>query len=173
MHQINSRGTFLVSQKCIPHLLRAANPHVLHLSPPPDFDVKWFRGHSAYTLAKFGMSIYAWAMAAEFKRGDQGKGGITFNCLWPRTAIPPPAAAAARKARSSGRARIGGDTRGAQMCSDCRVEKRGFRFQVIDAAARGGESLALGRGLIGDAAEAGRLAVVAIGHVGVHLVADF
>jgi len=87
MHQINSRGTFLVSQKCIPHLLKAANPHVLNLSPPLDFDVKWFAGHSAYTLAKFGMSIYAWVMAEEFKGDAQGKGGIAFNCLWPRTAI--------------------------------------------------------------------------------------
>jgi citronellol/citronellal dehydrogenase len=82
MHQINSRGTFLVSQKCIPHLEKAANPHVLNLSPPLDFDVKWFASHSAYTLAKYGMSIYAWAMAAEFK--DKG---IAFNCLWPRTGI--------------------------------------------------------------------------------------
>jgi citronellol/citronellal dehydrogenase len=82
MHQINSRGTFLVSQKCIPHLAKAANPHVLNLSPPLDFDVKWFAGHPAYTLAKFSMSVYAWAMAAEFK--DKG---IAFNCLWPRTGI--------------------------------------------------------------------------------------
>jgi len=81
MHQINSRGTFLVSQKCIPHLLKAANPHVLNLSPPLDFDVKWFASHPAYTLAKYSMSVYAWAMAAEFK--DK----IAFNCLWPRTAI--------------------------------------------------------------------------------------
>ncbi len=82
MHQINARGTFLVSQKCIPHLKKAANPHVLNLSPPLDFDVKWFANHAAYTLAKFGMSVYAWAMAEEFK----GK-GIAFNCLWPRTGI--------------------------------------------------------------------------------------
>jgi citronellol/citronellal dehydrogenase len=82
MHQINSRGTFMVSQKCIPHLLKAANPHVLNLSPPLDFDVKWFTNHPAYTLAKYGMSVYAWAMAAEFK--DKG---IAFNCLWPRTGI--------------------------------------------------------------------------------------
>lgn len=81
MHQINGRGTFLVSQKCIPHLAKAANPHVLNLSPPLDFDVKWFAGHPAYTLAKFSMSIYAWAMAEEFKNR------IAFNCLWPRTAI--------------------------------------------------------------------------------------
>jgi citronellol/citronellal dehydrogenase len=81
MHQINGRGTYLVSQKCIPHLLKASNPHVLNLSPPLDFDVKWFANHPAYTLAKYSMSVYAWAMAAEFK--DK----IAFNCLWPRTAI--------------------------------------------------------------------------------------
>src|SRR4029453_16719471 len=81
MHQINSRGTYMVSQKCIPHLLKAENPHVLNLSPPLDFDVKWFSNHAAYTLAKFGMSVYAWAMAAEFL------GKIAFNCLWPRTGI--------------------------------------------------------------------------------------
>ncbi len=66
MHQINARGTFMVSQKCIPHLQKAANPHVLNLSPPLDFDVKWFANHAAYTLAKYGMSVFAWAMAAEF-----------------------------------------------------------------------------------------------------------
>ena len=82
MHQINGRGTFLVSQKCIPHLKKAANPHVLTLSPPLDFDVKWFKPHAAYTLAKFSMSVYSWAMAAEFKDD-----GIAFNCLWPRTGI--------------------------------------------------------------------------------------
>jgi len=82
MHQINGRGTYLVSQKCIPHLMKAANPHVLNLSPPLDFDLKWFANHPAYTLAKYSMSVYAWAMAAEFK--DKG---VAFNCLWPRTAI--------------------------------------------------------------------------------------
>jgi citronellol/citronellal dehydrogenase len=82
MHQINGRGTFLVSQKCLPHLIKAANPHVLNLSPPLDFDVKWFASHPAYTLAKYSMSVYAWAMAEEFK--DKG---VAFNCLWPRTGI--------------------------------------------------------------------------------------
>jgi citronellol/citronellal dehydrogenase len=81
MTQINARGTFLVSQKCIPHLLKADNPHVLNLSPPLDFDVKWFANHPAYTLAKYSMSVYAWAMAEEFK------GKIAFNGLWPRTGI--------------------------------------------------------------------------------------
>src|SRR6187399_3457603 len=60
MNQINARGTFMVSQKCLPHLLNASNPHVLNLSPPLDFDVKWFANHPAYTLAKYSMSIYAW-----------------------------------------------------------------------------------------------------------------
>ena len=82
MHQVNARGTYMVSQKCIPHLLKAANPHVLNLSPPLDFDVKWFANHAAYTLAKYGMSVFAWAMAEEFR--DKG---IAFNCLWPRTGI--------------------------------------------------------------------------------------
>jgi len=82
MNQINQRGTFMVSQKAIPHLLKATNPHVLNLSPPLDFDVKWFANHPAYTLAKYSMSVYAWAMAAEFR--DKG---IAFNCLWPRTGI--------------------------------------------------------------------------------------
>ena len=81
MNQINQRGTFMVSQKALPHLLKAANPHVLNLSPPLDFDVKWFANHPAYTLAKYSMSVYAWAMAAEFK------GKVAFNCLWPRTGI--------------------------------------------------------------------------------------
>ena len=81
MNQINQRGTFMVSQKALPHLLKAANPHVLNLSPPLDFDVKWFANHPAYTLAKYSMSVYAWAMAAEFR--DK----VAFNCLWPRTGI--------------------------------------------------------------------------------------
>ncbi|MGH6942766.1 MAG: SDR family oxidoreductase, partial [Geminicoccaceae bacterium] len=57
MHQVNARGTFLVSQKCIPHLRRAANPHVLTLSPPLDMDPRWFAPFLAYTMAKYGMSM--------------------------------------------------------------------------------------------------------------------
>jgi citronellol/citronellal dehydrogenase len=82
MHQINARGTFMVSKACIPHLKKAANPHVLNLSPPLDFSTKFFAPHAAYTLAKYAMSIYAMAMAVEFK-----KDGIAFNSLWPRTLI--------------------------------------------------------------------------------------
>ena len=81
MHQVNARGTFLVSKLCLPHLLQAENPHVLSLSPPLEFQAKWFAGHTAYSLAKYGMSLCILGMAAEF----QGK--VAFNALWPRTAI--------------------------------------------------------------------------------------
>jgi len=82
MHQINARGTFLTSKACIPHLKRAANPHVLMLSPPLDMSPRWFGTHVAYTMAKFGMSMCVLGMAEEFKAD-----GIAFNALWPRTGI--------------------------------------------------------------------------------------
>jgi citronellol/citronellal dehydrogenase len=82
MHQVDTRGTFLCSQKCIPHLKRAANPHVLTLAPPPNLDPRWFAPHVAYTIAKYGMSLCVLGMAEEF-RAD----GIAFNALWPRTII--------------------------------------------------------------------------------------
>jgi citronellol/citronellal dehydrogenase len=81
MHQVNARGTFLVSKLCIPHLLRADNPHILTLSPPLDLDPRWFRNHLAYTMAKYGMSMCVLGMAAEFE------GRIGVNALWPRTTI--------------------------------------------------------------------------------------
>jgi citronellol/citronellal dehydrogenase len=82
MHQINARGAFLTSKACIPHLKRAANPHVLMLSPPLDMSPRWFGTHVAYTMAKFGMSMCVLGMAEEFKPD-----GIAFNALWPRTGI--------------------------------------------------------------------------------------
>jgi citronellol/citronellal dehydrogenase len=82
MNQINARGTFLTSKMCLPHLKRAANPHVLMLSPPLDMTPRWFKGHTAYTMAKFGMSMCVLGMSAEF--ADEG---IAFNALWPRTGI--------------------------------------------------------------------------------------
>lgn len=92
MSQINARGTFLVSKLCAPHLLKADNPHVLMLSPPLDMQPKWFAGHTAYSMAKYGMSMCVLGMAAEFS------GRIAFNALWPRTAI---ATAAIRLAMGS------------------------------------------------------------------------
>ena len=82
MNQVNARGTYLTSKACIPHLKNAANPHVLALSPPLDMSPRWFEGHVAYTMAKFGMSMCVLGMAAEFKAD-----GIAFNALWPRTGI--------------------------------------------------------------------------------------
>ena len=82
MHQINTRGTFLVSKMCIPHLKLAENPHILNLAPPLDMQAKWFKGHVAYTMAKYGMSMCTLGMSAEFA-GD----GIAVNSLWPLTAI--------------------------------------------------------------------------------------
>ncbi|HEY5944076.1 MAG TPA: NAD(P)-dependent oxidoreductase [Kofleriaceae bacterium] len=82
MHSINTRGTFLCSKLCIPHLKKAQNPHVLNLSPPLNMETKWFAPHVAYTMAKFGMSMCVLGMAGEFKNV-----GIAFNALWPRTTI--------------------------------------------------------------------------------------
>ena len=82
MHSINTRGTFVCSQACIPHLKQAKNPHVLNLSPPLNMETRWFEGHVAYTMAKFGMSMCVLGMAGEYKSA-----GIAFNALWPRTVI--------------------------------------------------------------------------------------
>ena len=81
MSQVNARGTFLCSKLTLPHLLQAANPHILNLAPPLDMDAKWFAPHVAYTMAKFGMSLCTLGMAAEFK------GRVAVNSLWPLTAI--------------------------------------------------------------------------------------
>ncbi len=82
MHQINTRGTFVVSKWAIPHLVKAANPHILMISPPLDMKEKWFAPHTAYTIAKFGMSQVVLGLAGELR----GK-GIAVNALWPRTVI--------------------------------------------------------------------------------------
>jgi citronellol/citronellal dehydrogenase len=82
MHQVNARGTFLVSKMCIPHLRLAANPHILNLAPPLDMKAKWFKNHVAYTMAKFGMSMCTLGMSAEF-----AKDGIAVNSLWPISTI--------------------------------------------------------------------------------------
>ncbi|KAI2659983.1 hydroxysteroid dehydrogenase 2 [Labeo rohita] len=78
---INLRGTYLTSKLCIPHLLKSKNPHILNLSPPLNLNPIWFKNHTAYTMAKYGMSMCVLGMAEEFK------GSIAVNALWPRTAI--------------------------------------------------------------------------------------
>lgn len=82
MHQINTRGTFVCSQACLPYLQKAANPHILMLSPPLNMTPSWFAPYVAYTMAKYGMSMCVLGMAEEFRPT-----GIAVNALWPRTAI--------------------------------------------------------------------------------------
>ncbi|KQP05587.1 NAD(P)-dependent oxidoreductase [Methylobacterium sp. Leaf93] len=82
MHQINTRGTYMVSKYAIPYLEKAQNPHILMLSPPLDMAEKWFAPHLAYTMAKFGMSLCVLGLAGELRRQ-----GIAVNALWPRTTI--------------------------------------------------------------------------------------
>merc|ERR1712013_790879 len=86
MHQINTRGTYLVSKCCLPYLKESAskgrNPHILNNSPPLSLKPIWFKNHVAYTMAKYGMSMCVLGMAEEFKEA-----GIVVNAIWPKTAI--------------------------------------------------------------------------------------
>lgn len=82
MHGVNVRATYMASQLCVPHLLKADNPHILNISPPLNLDKQWFAGHVAYTMAKYGMSMCVLGMAEEFREH-----GIGVNALWPQTAI--------------------------------------------------------------------------------------
>ncbi len=82
MHQINVRGTFMVSKFAVPFLEKSANPHILMLSPPLDLKEKWFSGSTAYSIAKYGMSLVVLGLAGELR----GK-GVAVNALWPRTTI--------------------------------------------------------------------------------------
>ena len=82
MNGVNARGTYLVSKVCLPHLKEGTNPHILNLSPPLVMEERWFKNHTAYTMAKYGMSMCVLGMAGEF-----AKYGIAVNGLWPLTAI--------------------------------------------------------------------------------------
>jgi citronellol/citronellal dehydrogenase len=82
MQQVNARGSFVCAQACLPYLLKAPDPHILTLAPPPSLDPKWWGPHTAYTLAKMGMSFVTLGLAAEF-----GRQGVAINALWPRTVI--------------------------------------------------------------------------------------
>lgn len=84
MHQVNTRGTFMCTQKALPHLAQSSNPHVLNLAPPlqSTLQARWFAPHVAYTMAKYGMTLCVLGMAEEFRAQ-----GIAVNALWPRTTI--------------------------------------------------------------------------------------
>lgn len=88
MHGVNGRGTFVCSQTCLPYLLKAENPHILTLSPPLLTEPKWFRAWPPYAIAKYTMSLFTLAHAAEFR-----KQGVAVNSLWPRTSIATAAVA--------------------------------------------------------------------------------
>jgi len=82
MNQVNARGTYLLSKLCLPHLIDSDHAHILNLAPPLDMSAKWFKNHTAYTMAKYGMSMCTLGMSAEFKRDN-----IAVNSLWPMTSI--------------------------------------------------------------------------------------
>jgi citronellol/citronellal dehydrogenase len=135
MQQVNARGTFVVSKFAIPYLTRAENPHILTLSPPLDMAEKWFAPHTAYSMAKFGMSLVVLGLAGELR----GKVGV--NALWPRTTI---ATAAIRNL-------LGGDTmmqrsRKPQILAEaaCRIFNKPKTFTgnfLIDDAFLAGEGI--------------------------------
>jgi citronellol/citronellal dehydrogenase len=82
MHDVNTRGTFLTSKLCLPYLVKATNPHILNISPPLNFETRWFAPHLAYSMAKYGMSLCVLGMAGELREQ-----GIAVNALWPKTVI--------------------------------------------------------------------------------------
>jgi citronellol/citronellal dehydrogenase len=82
MHGVNGRGTFVCSQACLPYLMKAENPHILTISPPLTHEAKWFKPHPPYSIAKYTMSLFTPALAAEF-----AEHGVAVNSLWPRRVI--------------------------------------------------------------------------------------
>ena len=121
---VNVRATFLCSQAAIPHLKKSPNAHILTLSPPLNLDPKWFAGHVAYTISKYGMSMCTLGMAEEL-RGD----GIAVNSLWPRTTIATAAVAVhfpEAILKASRHAAIMADAAHAILTSDARKNSGNF-----------------------------------------------
>jgi citronellol/citronellal dehydrogenase len=132
MNGINARGTFLCSQVCLPHLLQAKNPHILNLAPPLNMKAKWFTGHVAYTMAKFGMSMCTLGMA------DELAGKVAVNSLWPRSIIGTAAIqnvlGGDEAMRASRTPEIMGDAAHAIVTKDCRTHTG--RFLIDDDVLR-------------------------------------
>jgi citronellol/citronellal dehydrogenase len=120
MFDINARGSFVCAQLCLPYLLKADNPHVLHLAPPLNMDPKWFKNFAPYTLAKYAMSVWVLGMSQEF--ADRG---VAFNALWPRTTIATAAVrnliGGERMIQASRKPEILGDAAYAILCQDSRI----------------------------------------------------
>ena len=137
MFGVNVRATFLCSQACVPWLKKSANAHILNLSPPLSMDPKWFAGHVAYTMSKYGMSMCTLGMAEEFKRD-----GIAVNSLWPRTTIATAAVEVhfpEAILRASRHAAIMADAAHAILTSDARANTGNFYIDE-DVLRRGGAS---------------------------------
>lgn len=136
MHQVNSRGTFLVSKTCLPHLRRAANPHILMLSPPLDLQPQWFGGSVAYSMAKFGMSLCALGLSEELRPV-----GVAVNAVWPRTTIATAAIfnvlGGERLMRSSRRPEIVADAAHAVFCKPAREFTGNFLIDDTFLASEG------------------------------------
>jgi len=117
MQTVNTRGTYLCSQACLPYLLKAENAHVLTLSPPLNLDPKWFAPHVAYTIAKYGMSLCTLGLAREFAAQ-----GVAVNSLWPRTTIATAAVEAffPESIKASRKPQIMADAAHAILISDSR-----------------------------------------------------
>jgi citronellol/citronellal dehydrogenase len=136
MNQVNTRGTFLCSKLCLPHLARSTNPHILMISPPLNMEERWFAPHVAYSIAKYGMSLCVLGLAGELRPQ-----GIAVNALWPRTVIDTAALQIALAAHdSSERQRV----RKPQIMADAAYviltsDSRGFtgRFCVDEQVLRG------------------------------------
>ena len=128
MMDINVRGSFMCSQACIPHLKKAANPHILSLSPPLNLNPKWLGMHPAYTASKYGMSLIALGLAEEFKRD-----GIAVNTLWPRTIIATSALRVALSAEHGSLADLG---RTPAIMADA-----AYRILTTDSRSLSGQSL--------------------------------
>jgi citronellol/citronellal dehydrogenase len=129
MHQINARGTFVVSKWAISYLEKSGNPHILMISPPLDMKEKWFAPHTAYSMAKFGMSLVVLGLAGELRAQ-----GIAVNALWPRTLIATAAVqnllGGTEMVRKARRPEIMADAAYAVFCSPAR-ELSG-RFLIDD-----------------------------------------
>jgi citronellol/citronellal dehydrogenase len=112
MHEVNIRGTFLLTKACLPHLRKSANPHVLTISPPVNMNPHWLGAHPAYTLSKYGMTLLSLGWAAEF-----ADDGIAVNCLWPQTYI-----ATAAVTNMADGDRLAASSRSPEIMADAAVE---------------------------------------------------
>ena len=132
MHNINVRGTFLMSKFCIPHLMKSTNAHILNISPPLNMERKWFPKHLAYTMSKYGMSMIVLGLSGELKRHR-----IAVNALWPKTII----ATAAIRNLPGGEEMVK-HSRKADIMADAAAVNQGDYTPLMSALADGGNAIA-------------------------------